>query len=147
MQGSGKSHTVASILESMLIPGDERIGRLSKPLCGLVLHMSDGGPNSCPNEAAWLGVLKDKTKKAPHVEVLVSPSSLRTMQEVYRRCVGEAVQVTPLYFTEEELDAQAFLSMMAVDSSDSAPLYVQIVLVSSILHFMLFSSLIHGSHF
>jgi len=38
------------------------------------------------------------------------------------------VTVRPLYFTEEELDAQAFLSMMSVGTSEGAPLYVQIIL-------------------
>ena len=41
--------------------------------------------------------------------------------------------VVPLYFSEEELDAEAFLSMMAVESSENAPLYVQIILVSVLL--------------
>jgi len=36
--------------------------------------------------------------------------------------------VEPLLFTEDELDAQAFLSMMAVESSESAPLYMQVLL-------------------
>jgi hypothetical protein len=43
--------------------------------------------------------------------------------------VGENVTVEPLLFTEDELDAQAFLSMMAVESSGSAPLYMQVFLV------------------
>lgn len=132
VQGSGKSHTVASMLENMLIPGDKRIGSLSKPLCGLVLHLGDGGPHSSPNETAWLGSLKDRSKIAPSVQVFVSPSSLNTMKTVYSRHLGKNVDVKPLYFTEDELDAQAFLSMMAVDSSDSAPLYIQIVLVSAV---------------
>jgi hypothetical protein len=52
------------------------------------------------------------------------------MRRVYAP-LGDNVTVEPLYFSESELDAQAFLSMMAVGSSESAPLYVQIVLVSS----------------
>jgi hypothetical protein len=43
--------------------------------------------------------------------------------------LGDRVTVEPLLFSEEELDAEAFLTMMAVDSSESTPLYVQIVLV------------------
>ncbi|KAI5124859.1 hypothetical protein M0805_007292 [Coniferiporia weirii] len=127
VQGSGKSHTVAAMLESMFIPDDKRIGRLTKPLCGLILHMSDGGLHSNPSEAAWVGVPRGLFIKAPRVAVYVSPSSLNTMRAVYKP-LGANVQVLPLYLTEDELDAQAFLSMMAVGSSDSAPLYVQIIL-------------------
>lgn len=118
------------MLESMLIPNDRRIGSLAKPLCGLVLHKSDGGLNSCPNEAAWVGVPKDILTKVPKVKVFVSPSSLNTMKAVYKP-LGKNILVEPLYFTEDELDAQAFLCMMAVGSSESAPLYVQIMLVRS----------------
>lgn len=116
------------MLESYFIPGDERIGSLAKPLCGLILHMSDGGPESSPSESAWVGVPKDPSSRVPKVKVYVSPSSLNTMMRVYAP-LGPNISVEPLYFTEDELDAQAFLSMMAVGSSDSAPLYVQIILV------------------
>lgn len=44
------------------------------------------------------------------------------------------VTVEPLLFDESELDAQAFLALMAVGSSDNAPLYVQIILVSPAIH-------------
>ena len=50
------------------------------------------------------------------------------MRRVYSP-FGNKVTVEPLLFTENELDAQAFLSMMAVESSDSAPLYMQVFLV------------------
>lgn len=52
------------------------------------------------------------------------------MRKVYEP-LGKKVTVLPLYFKKEELDAQAVLSMMAITSSDSAPLYMQIILVSS----------------
>jgi hypothetical protein len=51
------------------------------------------------------------------------------MKAVYAP-LGHRVIVEPLYFSEDELDAEAFLSMMAVGSSESAPLYVQLILVS-----------------
>lgn len=116
------------MLESMFIPNDPRIGLLLKPLCGLVLHIGDGGRESNPSEAAWLGVSESPNMQVPKIRVYVSPSSLNTMRAVYSP-LGHNVVVEPLFITEEELDAQAFLSMMAVGSS--APLYVQIVLVST----------------
>lgn len=124
------------MLENMFIPEDPRIGSLSKSLSGLVLHMSDGGADSIPNEAAWLGASVNSSVKVPKVVVYVSPSSLNTMTNVYQP-LGPGVNVKPLYFTEEELDAQAFLSMMSVGNSDGAPLYVQIILVSINLNLVL----------
>ncbi|TDL16630.1 hypothetical protein BD410DRAFT_731134 [Rickenella mellea] len=126
VQGSGKSHTVATILESMFIQ-DPRIGSLRQPLCGLVFHMSDGGLESIPSEAAWLAVSNSPYTETPNVHVYVSPSSIRTMRAVYAP-LGKAVVVRPLRFTEDELDAEAFLMMMSVGSSEAAPLYMQIFL-------------------
>ena len=137
VQGSGKSHTVAAMLESMFIPQDKRIGSLQKPLCGLVLHLSEGGPHSSPSEAAWIGIPKVASSQVPEIKVYVSPSSLNTMKMVYKK-IGHNITVQPLHFAEHELDAQAFLSMMAVGSSESAPLYVQIILVSVKLSYISF---------
>ncbi|KAG2153450.1 uncharacterized protein EDB93DRAFT_1134981 [Suillus bovinus] len=127
VQGSGKSHTVSVLLENMLIPKLQEIGSLQQPLAGLVLHFGDGGVGSLPSEAAWVGVPSMKDVTTPKVRVFVSKSSLNTMKSVYAP-LGKNVEVVPLLFNETELDAQAFLSMMAVGSSDSAPLYIQIVL-------------------
>ncbi|EMD40606.1 hypothetical protein CERSUDRAFT_91341 [Gelatoporia subvermispora B] len=127
VQGAGKSHSVSVILESMLIPRYPAIGACQKPLSGLVLHYSEGGANARPNEAAWLGCTAIPEVKTPRVVVYVSRSSLRTMKQVYAP-LGDRIRVKALQFSEHELDAEAFLSMMAVGSSDSAPLYVQTML-------------------
>ncbi|KAG1817521.1 uncharacterized protein BJ212DRAFT_1349680 [Suillus subaureus] len=127
VQGSGKSHTVSVLLENMLIPKLQEIGSLQQPLAGLVLHFGEGGICSLPSEAAWVGAPSTEGVRTPKVRVFVSKSSLNTMKGVYAP-LGKNVEVIPLLFNETELDAQAFLSMMAVGSSDSAPLYIQIVL-------------------
>ncbi|KII95332.1 hypothetical protein PLICRDRAFT_169996 [Plicaturopsis crispa FD-325 SS-3] len=127
VQGSGKSHTVSTLLENMFIPNFPQIGSLQKPLSGLVLHFGEGGPSSRPSEAAWVGVSNAQRIQAPPVRVYVSRSSLNTMKAVYAP-LGPNITVEPLLFTEAELDAEAFLSMMAVGSSDSAPLYIQVIL-------------------
>ncbi|RDB22698.1 hypothetical protein Hypma_010340 [Hypsizygus marmoreus] len=127
VQGSGKSHSVSVMLENMLVPACPSTGSLEKTLSGLVLHFGEGGPSSLPNEAAWLSVASHPEVKAPTVHVYVSHASLKTMRAVYAP-LGSRVTVEPLFFTESELDAEAFMSMMAVGSSDSAPLYVQIIL-------------------
>jgi hypothetical protein len=51
------------------------------------------------------------------------------MKTVYAP-LGDNVTIEPLFFNEAELDAESFLSMMAIGSTESAPLYVQIILVS-----------------
>ncbi|KZT72717.1 hypothetical protein DAEQUDRAFT_805007, partial [Daedalea quercina L-15889] len=130
VQGSGKSHTVSVMLENMLIPAYSCIGTIRKPLAGLVLHFGEGGPYSQPCEAVWVGLTAGKSTgnvKTPRIRVFVSKSSLATMRAVYAP-LGKSVTVEPLLFSEEELDSQAFLSMMAIGQSDHVPLYIQIVL-------------------
>ncbi|KAH9829259.1 uncharacterized protein C8Q71DRAFT_791331 [Rhodofomes roseus] len=127
VQGSGKSHTTSVMLEDMFVPDNPSIGQLQKPLAGLVLHFGEGGAYSQPCEAAWVGVTDDKSIKPPPVVVYVSKSSLNTMKKVYAR-LGPSVTVRALKFSEEELDAQAFLSMMAIGASDHVPLYMQTIL-------------------
>ncbi|KAH0587287.1 hypothetical protein H2248_006090 [Termitomyces sp. 'cryptogamus'] len=127
VQGSGKSHTVSVILESMMLSNCPSTGLLNKALSGLVLHFGEGGPSSLPSEAAWLAMSSCLDVNPPEVRVFVSQSSLNTMKTVYAP-LGEHVTVEPLMFSESELDAQAFLSMMAIGSSDSAPLYIQVIL-------------------
>ena len=130
--GSGKSHTVSIILENMLISKFPAIGSLTKPLCGLVLHFGEGGSSSLPNETAWLSRSLSSHITGPPVHVYVSRSSLQTMRTVYA-CLGNNVVVEPLFFHNSELDAAAILSMMAVGSSESAPLYMQIILVCYVI--------------
>ncbi|KAL4241198.1 hypothetical protein ABKN59_000322 [Abortiporus biennis] len=127
VQGSGKSHTVSLMLENMLITECASIGRQRKPLSGLVLHFGEGGTTTLPSEAAWIAVADQGVFEAPRVRVFVSKSSLNTMKAVYAP-LGDRVTVSPLLFTEGELDAQAFLTMMAVGSTESAPLYIQTIL-------------------
>ncbi|KAF8742100.1 putative DNA-binding domain, partial [Rhizoctonia solani] len=129
VQGSGKSHTVGVLLENMLLPPDPRFGQTQKPLSGLVLHYGEGSATTrTPCEAAHIALCTDSSVTPPPVRVYVSPASLNTMKRVYAP-LGSGVVVEPLYFSEEELDAQAFLSIMAVSGgSDGAPLYMQVIL-------------------
>lgn len=113
----------------MLIPNFPAIGSLLKPLAGLVLHYGEGGINCLPSEAAWLSSPISSHITGVPVRVYVSHASLQTMKGVYSRFKADNVKVEPLYFKNTELDAAAILSMMAVGSSESAPLYMQIILV------------------
>ncbi|PSR71836.1 hypothetical protein PHLCEN_2v12337 [Hermanssonia centrifuga] len=112
----------------MFVYNAAQIGRLEKPLSGLVLHIGEGGPNSQPSEAAWIGSAMVNNAVVPHITVYVSPSSLNTMRSVYYTKVGTHITVEPLLFNESELDAKAFLSLMAIGSSEGAPLYMQTIL-------------------
>ena len=116
----------------MFILNVRPLGFLQKPLSGLVLHFGEGGPGARPSEAAWVALSDVPTVQTPRVRVYVSQSSLKTMTAVYAP-LGDRVTVEPLLLKKDELDAQAFLSMMAVGSSESAPLYIQGVLVSEYL--------------
>lgn len=115
----------------MLISNYKPIGYSRKPLSGLVLHFGEGGSGARPCEATWVGCSDVPGVRPPVVRVYVSRSSLMTMRKVYAP-LGRKVIVQPLVFSERELDADAILSMMAVGSSDSPPLYMQRVLVSHI---------------
>lgn len=116
------------MLENMLIANAPSIGSCRKALSGLVLHYSEGGAGARPCEAAWLGCSQASTVCSPSVRVYVSKSSLATMKQVYAP-LGDKVSVRSLRFSQSELDAQAILSMMAVGSSESAPLYMHSILV------------------
>ena len=114
----------------MLIPNHPKIGMLGTALSGLVLHFGEGGAGCQPSEAAWLACPGDNSIAAPMVVVYVSPSSLQTMRTTYKK-VSPDIVVEPLLFRKSELDARAFKSLMAVSgSTESAPLYMQTILVS-----------------
>ena len=109
---------------------DRRIGILQQPLCGLVLHLGEGGADSKPCEAAFLSQRHqpDESFRTPPVVVYVSKSSLKKMEKIYAQLPNVKVEV--LLFSEEQLDASGLLTLMAVgSSSESAPLYIHTVLV------------------
>jgi len=113
-----------------MIPGFDPIGNHRKALSGLVLHFGEAGTGTQPCEAAYLGLSRMEGFEAPEIKVYVSPTSLSKMKAVYKR-LGLDVEVSPLLFTQSELDAKSFLSLMAVGttSTDRTPLYMKMVLV------------------
>ncbi|KAI1789044.1 hypothetical protein LXA43DRAFT_893681 [Ganoderma leucocontextum] len=114
------------MLENMLYEARPSIGSCKKALSGLVLHFSEGGSGAQPCEAAWVGCPQGEGVESPRVHVYVSKSCLTTMKKVYAPL--QAVEVSPLHFPETELDAEAILSMMALGSSESAPLYMHSIM-------------------
>jgi hypothetical protein len=125
------------MLENMFVTGCTALGQLVKPLSGMVLHVGETGASASPCEAAYVSVSVIRNAKPPPVRVYVAPSSLKRMHNLYGR-LGGNVEVKPLCFSEAELDAPAFLSLMSVNSSDHTPLYMQTVLVRN--PFPLYSS-------
>lgn len=113
-----------------MVPGFDAIGNQKKALSGLVLHFGEAGTATQPCEAAYLGLSKMEGFEPPKIRVYVSPAYLSKMKTVYRY-LGPSVKVLPLLFTQSELDAKSFLSLMAVGttSTDRTPLYMRIVLV------------------
>lgn len=108
---------------------DYRLGALSKPLAGLVLHFGESGESAQPCEAAYQCISSDSKIKPPIVKVYVSPSQETTMKRLYKKHFKGRAEVIPLKIAHEELDATSVLSMMSVSTVGEPPLYVQIILV------------------
>ena len=126
-QGSGKSHTLSCMLEAALITKPE-LGRLPKPLAGIVFHYDKFSSfSSCQIcEAAYL------CSSGIPVRVLVSPSNFWRMKQAYENLPGLASHakkpvVKALLLKETHLDVERLMKLMAVDDSDKAiPLYMEV---------------------
>ncbi|DAA72882.1 TPA_exp: Uncharacterized protein A8136_5326 [Trichophyton benhamiae CBS 112371] len=126
-QGSGKSHTLSCMLEnSLLLPS--QTGKVSNQLTGLVLHYDkftslDTG-QLC--EAAYL------CSVGIPVRVLVSPSNLQRMTQLYSNLPGlpsgcPRPKVEPMLFNEDHLSIGMMKSLMAISDSEGTPLYMEMV--------------------
>ncbi|KAK1976874.1 hypothetical protein LZ30DRAFT_753201 [Colletotrichum cereale] len=118
-QGSGKSNTLACLLENCLIPSS--LGRLPQPLAGIVFHfdsfVSDSGGLPC--EAAFLA-----SDSKASVRVLCAPTNVRTVQSIYSGI--PRVKVEPLRLSDRDLNTRRMLDLMAVGDG-SMPLYLHVV--------------------
>ena len=121
LQGSGKSHTLACMLESCLIESRSH-GKLPVPMAGVIFHCDIHSAFS-PCEAAFLA-------SQIRVNVLVSPNSIWDMKKVYAKVPGwgENLNVYPLLLRDDHLNARRMKSLMAVDEKEGAqPLYMQVL--------------------
>ncbi|EFQ36041.1 uncharacterized protein GLRG_11185 [Colletotrichum graminicola M1.001] len=118
-QGSGKSNTLACLLENCLIPSS--LGKLPQPLAGIVFHfdsfISDSGGLPC--EAAFLA-----SNSKASVRVLCAPTNVRTVQEIYRDI--PRVKVEPLRLSDQDLNTKRMLHLMAAGDGNM-PLYLHVV--------------------
>ncbi|KAJ0335217.1 hypothetical protein COL922a_009550 [Colletotrichum nupharicola] len=119
-QGSGKSNTLACLLENCLIPS--HLGKLPYPLTGIVFHydsfVSDSGGLPC--EAAFIA-----SHEKVSVRVLCAPTNVRTIQSIYSSIPH--VKIEPLKLSDDDLNTRRMNDLMAVGESGSKPLYMQVV--------------------
>jgi hypothetical protein len=132
VQGAGKSHTVAALVEGVMIQ-HPWIGKLPEPLSCFACHYdSAGGSQACqPSELVSLAsktisTMSGNPGSLQSIVVLVSPSNLATMRKVYGRIPH--VRVEPLCFAHQDLNLARMMSLMAFHSNDGPPpLYLHMV--------------------
>ncbi|KAG8664849.1 hypothetical protein FPOAC2_10321 [Fusarium poae] len=121
-QGSGKSHTLSTILENCLI--SSKANQLPHPLAGLVFHydtfVSDTGGMPC--EAAYIASNTDVK-----VRVLCAPSNFLHIKRIYQHL--PKVVVKELRISQSDLNTRRMLDLMAVSSIQGSgiPLYLHVV--------------------
>ncbi|KAK1573235.1 uncharacterized protein LY79DRAFT_697908 [Colletotrichum navitas] len=119
-QGSGKSNTLACLLENCLIPS--QLGQLPHPLTGIVFHydsfISDSGGLPC--EAAFIA-----SHEQASVRVLCAPTNVRTIRKIYSGIPN--VTIKPLKLSDDDLNTRRMNDLMAVGEGGSMPLYLHVV--------------------
>ncbi|EWZ31212.1 hypothetical protein FOCG_08328 [Fusarium oxysporum f. sp. radicis-lycopersici 26381] len=121
-QGSGKSHTLATLLENCLVRSVANA--LTRPLAGLVFHydsfVSDSGGIPC--EAACLS-----SNKKVSVRVLCPPTNTATIKNIYA-CLPN-VTVQELRFSQDDLNTKRMLNLMVASpgQGEKMPLYLHTV--------------------
>ncbi|KAJ0362693.1 hypothetical protein COL26b_013260 [Colletotrichum chrysophilum] len=118
--GSGKSNTLACLLENCLIPS--QLGKLPYPLTGIVFHYDSFVSNSggLPCEAAFIA-----SHEKESVRVLYAPTNVRTIQSIYSNIPH--VKIEPLKLSDDDLNTRRMNDLMAVGEGSSKPLYMQVV--------------------
>jgi hypothetical protein len=113
-QGSGKSYTMSCMLEGCLL-AFPNIGKLPKPLTGIVFNYDSQAEEVC--EAAYL------CSAGVKVTVLVSPSNLGRMEELYGKIPGAShyLEVKPLFLKPEYLNTERMKRLMVVGNNDNSP--------------------------
>ncbi|CZT03568.1 uncharacterized protein RAG0_10283 [Rhynchosporium agropyri] len=129
VQGSGKSHTTACMIENCLVPSSV-LGVLQKPLSALVLNFAEYTSSSSfrPCELAFLATPSPELPTrigTKRINVLVSPSNFLSMKALYTLIPG--VNVKPFKLQPKDLNISTMLTLMSVNKNDAAPLYMGIV--------------------
>ncbi|KAG9512290.1 hypothetical protein KCV07_g9534, partial [Aureobasidium melanogenum] len=124
-QGSGKSYTLSAIIENCLYTSP-KIGKLPKPLAGVVFHNNTRSSHDIC-EAAHLVSLGIK------VNVLVSRSNYHALWSIYRKAVSPQaarfLNIQPIVLQSHHLTAERMHRLMAFQEAKTAvPLYMEIIL-------------------
>jgi hypothetical protein len=125
-QGSGKSHTLASVLENCILP-DLPAGNNSKPLAAIAFHYDQFTSFSSTKfcELAYLASAGIK------VRVVASPSNFETMKKLYTNLPGLAAEnqpeVVPFKLRQRHLNIDNMMTLMNVKENDSTPLYMAVI--------------------
>ncbi|KAF4635433.1 hypothetical protein G7Y89_g2662 [Cudoniella acicularis] len=130
VQGSGKSHTSACMLENCLIR-TPILGSLQRPLTALVFNRAEytNRLNFRPSEAAFLATVGEQCPghelHVKKINVLVSPSNYPHLRDAYKEIHG--VEVRPFKLYPENLNISTMLALMSFDQSQGSPLYMATV--------------------
>lgn len=124
VQGSGKSHTTATMLENALIPS-RHLGRLVAPASALVFSYGDwvdGGVGFQISEATHLAksLPAYPGARVKRITVLVSPSN-PGIKYCYQ---GPDIRVVPFTLNAKALNISALLTLMGVNETATTPLYM-----------------------
>lgn len=125
VQGSGKSHTTACMLENSLI-SSPYLGSLQAPVSALVFsfgEFSNGGLGFDISEATSLAEPNTTLRghRVKRVTVLTSPSN-PAIKKLYQRMPN--INVIPFKIKAKTLDIGTLLTLMAVSEKSEVPLYM-----------------------
>lgn len=103
------------------------LGVLHKPLSALIFQYDSFTSRSAynPSEIAFHSVANEDFPGHPtakSVTVLVAPSNYINLKELYTNI--PSVQVRPFLLNPRELDISTMLTLMAVDQTETTPLYI-----------------------
>jgi hypothetical protein len=127
VQGAGKSHSVATIIENCMLNVPNYMHNQGR-LATLVFHYDQDMANMC--EALTLTSRRPgiplNISPVAHMTILVSPSFYQQRKAYYKRIPN--CTVYPLLFKWKELNASQIKSLMRVDIGDNVPLYLSSIL-------------------
>lgn len=123
-QGSGKSYTLSTMLESLLRP-KAAPGKPGNPVAGVVFHYEI-------DSSGWLAEVAHLASMGVQVDVLVSESNEHKLRKAYTKALqGSAknLQVRALKLRSGDLSVERMNRLMAFsDQADKTPLYMEVIL-------------------
>jgi len=124
VQGSGKSHTTATMVENTLIPS-KHLGRLKVPAAALVFSYSDWVEGGAGFEISELTHLATPNPSYPEARVKRVTVLVSSSNPAIKRCYqAPNVRVIPFKLNARSLDIGTLLALMAVDEKSAVPLYM-----------------------